>query len=102
MGELTGSFIDSPEGQIAQDRTPVEPPDGKVTTDVDGCFADAEFRGSLVFDVTKDEFYNNMKADRKRLRFRSGTPAQEYYSKTRYKTPFFIRNQEDGYMRKIK
>ncbi len=102
MGELSGTFQDSPEGQIAKDNQVVEPPDGKVVTDVTDCFADGEFRGSLVFDVSKQEFYDNMRADRQRLRFKSGTPAQTYYSNTSYKVPFFIRNSEDGYMRKIK
>ena len=102
MGELSGTFTDSPEAKIAQDNQVVEPPEGKVETDVPEVFADGEFRGSLVFDVSKDEFYNNMRADRQRLRFKSDTPAQHYYKKTHYKTPFYIRNKEDGYMRKIK
>lgn len=102
MGELSGTFIDSPESKIAQDRQVVEPPEGKVATDVDDCFADAEHQGFPVFDVSKEEFYNNMRADRKRLRFKSETPAQKYFQNTKYKRPFFIRNMEDNYMRKIK
>jgi len=102
MGEMSGTFIDSPEGTLAQDNVVTEPPEGKLATDVPDCFADAEFRGKLVFDVSKDEYYDNMRVDRKRLRLKSGTSAQQYYSKTNYKVPFYIRNQEDGFMRKIK
>lgn len=102
MGELSGTFQDSPEAAIAQDKQVTSPPDGKVQTDVADCFADAEYQGFPVFDVTKDEFYNNMRADRQRLRFKSETPAQTYFKNTHYKTPFYIRNTEDGYMRKIK
>jgi hypothetical protein len=102
MGELSGTFVDSPESKIAQDRQVIEPPEGKVKTDVDNCFADGEYQGFPVFDVSKDEFYNNMRAERKRLRFKSETPAQTYHKNTRYKRPFYIRNLEDGYMRKIK
>jgi hypothetical protein len=102
MGELSGTFIDSPEAQIAKDRQTIEPPEGKVKTDVDGCFADAEHQGVPVFDVSREEFYNNMKADRKRLRFKAETPASHYFRNTRYKLPFYIRNKEDNYMRKIK
>jgi hypothetical protein len=102
MGELSGTFSDSPEAQIARDKQVIEPPDGKFETDVPECFADGEFRGSHVFDVSKEEFYNNMRADRQRLRFKSDTPAQVYFKSTHYKTPFYIRNMEDGYMRKIK
>ncbi len=101
MGELSGTFADSPEGQIAQDQQVVEPPEGKVETDVPDCFADGTFRGKLVFDVSKDEFYKNMKANRQRLRFKTDTPASDYFKATKYKTPFYIRNTDDGYMRKV-
>ena len=40
MGELSGTFVDSPEGQMARDNQVVEPPEGKVETDVRDCFAD--------------------------------------------------------------
>lgn len=102
MGDLSGTFVDSPEAQIAQDKQVVDPPDGKIKTDVENCFADAEYQGFPVFDVSKNEFYNNMRADRQRLRFKSETSAQAYHKQTHYKTPFYIRNIEDGYMRKIK
>lgn len=101
MGELSGHFNDSPEAKIAQDNQVTEPPDGKFETDVPDCFADAEYRGGHVFDVSKEEFYNNMRADRRRLRFKAESPAQTYHKKTNYKKAFYIRNTEDGYMRKV-
>jgi hypothetical protein len=58
-----------------------------------------------VFNVTKDEFYQNMRNGRKRLRFKSGTNAQQYMSKTKYRRPFYISyTDSDGkiYNRKIK
>jgi len=102
MGELGGEFKDTPESLIAKDNAVSTPPEGKVKTDVSNIFADGEYKGSPVFDVSTDEFYNNMKQDRKRLRFKSGSIAGDYMRKTRYNIPFYIRNQKDGYLRKIK
>jgi hypothetical protein len=105
MGELSGTFMDSPEGKIAADRDqPVAPPDGKVKTDVEGVFADAvNKRDNLpVFKVSQKEFYQNMKYGRKRLRFKNGTETQKFMQKSRYNAPFWIQDEKDGYMRKIK
>ena len=102
MGEISGEFNDSPEGIAAKDISVSTPPDGKVKTDVDGIFADGEYKGAPVFNVSKTEFYNNMKQDRKRLRFKTGSIAGDYMRKTRYNIPFYIKNTEDGYLRKIK
>lgn len=102
MGEISGNFNDSPEGIAATDNSVSTPPEGKVKTDVSDIFADGEYKGAPVFDVSKDEFYNNMKQDRKRLRFKTGSVAGSYMRKTKYNIPFYIRNSEDGYLRKIK
>jgi len=102
MGEISGNFQDSPEGIAAGDKAVTTPPEGKIKTDVSDVFADGEYRGTPVFDVDTDEFYNNMKQDRKRLRFKSGSVAGDYMRKTRYNIPFYIRNKKDGYLRKIK
>ena len=103
MGEISGNFNDSPEGIAAGDNS-VQKSDqaGKIKTDVSDVYADGEYKGSPVFDVSKSEFYNNMKQDRKRLRFKSGSPASTYMRKTSYRIPFYIRNKEDGHLRKIK
>jgi len=102
MGELGGEFQESPEGMAAKDNAVSTPPDGKIKTDVVDVFADGEYKGTPVFDVSKGEFYNNMKQDRKRLRFKTDSTAGTYMRKTRYNIPFYIRNKEDGYLRKIK
>lgn len=102
MGELSGNFTDSPEGLAAKDISVSTPPEGKVKTDVANVFADGEYKGQPVFDVSTTEFYNNMKQDRKRLRFKTGSVAGDYMRKTRYNIPFYIRNTKDGYLRKIK
>lgn len=73
---------------------------GKVRTDLDGVFADAEKDGFPVFDVDKETFNNNMRQERKRLRFKSDTPVAQYYRMSKYNRPFYIR--ADGYLRKVK
>ncbi len=70
-------------------------------TGVEGIHADGERGGLPVFDVTPNEFYNNMKVDRRKLVFKRGTPAQKYHSRTNYKQPFYIRNKKDGYLKKV-
>lgn len=103
MGVLSGTEGDSAQGQaLAHDHatTPENDPRG-FKTDVEGVFAQGDKAGVPVFDVTQKEFYDNMKTDRKRLRFTPGTAAQSYHSKTRYNRPFFIRNKDDGFLRKI-
>ena len=102
MGEISGNFQDSPEGIAAKDNAVSKPPDGKVKTDVSGVFADGEYKGTPVFDVSRQEFYNNMKQDRRRLRFKSDSSAGDYMRQTKYNIPFYIRNTKDGYLRKIK
>ena len=107
MGELAGTFQDSPEAKIAADKEQkVEaPPEGKgVETDVKDCFADAiNKRDNLpVFKVSHDEFYQNMNFGRKRLRFKSGGNTQKFMQGSRYNAPFWIQHEKDGYMRKVK
>lgn len=59
-----------------------------------------------VFKVSKNDFYNNMRADRNRLRFESGSKAANYHQGTKYRNPFFIQfdDEETGepYRRRIK
>lgn len=72
-----------------------------IETDVEGIYADGIKGDVPVFDVSPEEFNNNMKMDRRRLRFKQGSKAAEYMRNTRYNRPFWIRNSQDGYMRKI-
>jgi len=108
MGELAGDPVSQgPEAKARDDQAVHEPlgdPDGPkgVKTDVEGVFADGEKSGVPVFDVSQKEFYDNMKQTRRRLRFKSGSSAQTYHSKSNYRRPFYIRNKEDGYMRMYK
>lgn len=117
MGELSGNGQGIQGEKLAGDHavdtgevTPKDaaPADGEggeqpkgVPTDVDGVFADGTKGDAPVFDVTPEEFMNNMKMDRRRLRFKNGSKAAEYMRQTRYNRPFWIRNSKDGYMRKI-
>jgi hypothetical protein len=78
-------------------------------TDVENVCADGYIQQGTnkfpKFKVTRDEFWQNQMDGRKRLRFRSGTPAQQYLSGTKYRIPFYISYQEeDGkiYTRKVK
>ncbi len=105
MGELAGSFQDSPEAQIAKDKDQaVEVPNGKAETHITGVFSDAvNKRDNLpVFKVPHESFYQNMNYGRQRIRFKSGTDVQKFMAGSKYKQSFWIQHDKDGYMRKIK
>lgn len=78
-------------------------------TDVDGVRSDDIVKqgkdGFPCFDVDQNEFYQNMQDGRRRLRFKSGSNAQQYMQKTKYNRPFYVRHTDDNgkkYVRKIK
>ena len=102
MGELTGSGYTQGEKIAADTEVVPATPENKFATDVPDVFADGDKSGVPVFDVSSKEFYANMKTDRLRLRFKSGSNAQAYQSQSKYRRPFWIRNQDDGYTYKIK
>ena len=97
MSEFTNGG--SPYQTAASDKIASDVPNG-IPTDVPDVFANGERNGLPVFDVSQDEFYQNMNFGRKRLRFGAGTPVQQYMQKTRYNRPFMIRHNE--YVRKVK
>jgi len=98
MGEFTGI---SKEQEMSQDQAPDMK--GEVETDVPDVKADGLAKdGMPIFTVSDDEFYRNMKATRRRLRFGSDTSVSKYMRGTRYNRPFWIRSEKDDYMRKIK
>ena len=103
MGEMTGNSV---QGEKLAGDHAVTPNDQeqqeRFATDVPDVFADGEKGGLPVFDVSKDEFFKNMKTDRLRLRFKSGSSAQAYQKQSKYRRPFWIRNKEDGFTYKIK
>ncbi len=58
-----------------------------------------------VFNVDRDEFYQNMSNGRNNLQFKTGTTAQQYITKTASNSTFFVQYTDtDGetYSRKIK
>lgn len=110
MGEFTNG--ESPDQVAANDKRAATqgttgPEDG-FETDVSGVKAnDFVQRGTEkfpIFDVGEKEFMQNMTHGRKRVRFKTGTPAQAYMKGTRYNRPFYIRHEKEGkkYVRKIK
>jgi len=109
MGEFTQGNIQ--HDRIKQDlnvsQTPPDSkqqtnaPDGKFKTEVYGIFADGEKSGFPVFDVEEDEFFNNMKHDRRRMRFKTDN-IKNYMSSTKYRRPFWVRNKKDGFTYKVK
>lgn len=103
---MSGAFLDgdSPERIAARDSAETGEP-GKVETGIKDVFADAEKQGMPVFNVSKDEFYQNMDYGRRRLRFKSGSGPQAYMQGTRYRNPFWIKYKDNGgkeYIRKVK
>lgn len=98
MGEFTGV---TKEREI--DNAQIPDMKGDVETDVPDVKADGLAKDGLpIFSVSTDEFYKNMRVERNRLRFSSDSSATQYMRKTRYKRPFWIRDEEGGYMRKVK
>lgn len=87
--------------KLAQD-VAVKGEPGKVPTDVEDIYADGEKGGLPVFDVSQKDFNQNMSWGRKRVRFASDTVASQYMRQTKYQIPFWIRDKETGYTRKIK
>lgn len=110
MGEAfqgTGTAVDSHEMANAAAKVAVQDVNIQgIPTDVDGIFADQTKDNLPVFNVSKEEFYNNMKAERKRLRFKAETPAAKYLQGSRYNRPFYLAYQDDAeggqYLRKVK
>ena len=104
MGEFTSGENISTELSAQRVDTGVDIPDG-FETDVEGIKANGQKDGVPIFDVPKDHFYNNMKADRKRLRFDSEAPVSQYLRNTKYKKPFYISTTDDNgqkFLRKVK
>ena len=104
MGVFTGDDNGPPVNQPDE----VKQDERGVPTDVEGVFAQSVVKHGTtefpVFDVEEADFFGNMTDNRKRTRFKSGTPAAEYMKSTKYKIPFFVRTTKDGqtYTRKIK
>lgn len=103
-GELLGTGETHDSVNLRSTTHPSSMDPGKVETDVQGVFADGLKDGAPIFSVTKEEFFNNMKSDRRRLRFGSDTPVSSYLRGSRYNQPFYVQYKgDDGhYLRKVK
>jgi len=77
-----------------------------LKTGIDGCEADGVYKRTPVFDVSNDEFFKNLRADRSRVRFTSSDKPNQFMRGTKYRQPFYIRytdkNTAKTYLSKIK
>ena len=58
-----------------------------------------------VFDVSSSEFYNNMRQERNRMRFKNGSKVSRFMQNNKYRKPFYMRhtdNNGEKYMKKVK
>lgn len=112
MGEFMGNSgnNEAPKNvTMGGEQTGTDDTPAGYATDVDNVRADDVVKQGRdefpCFDVSGDEFYQNMQDGRRRIRFKNGTPAQQYMSNTKYNRPFFVRTTDsDGkkFVRKIK
>lgn len=113
MGEFTG--YGTPFDKAVTDRNTSVSGTGEnqetgYPTDVEDVNADDVIKKGKeeypVFNVSQDEFWSNMKADRKRLRFKNGSKAQQYMRRTRNGArPFYIKTHDQNgkeYVRKVR
>lgn len=99
---MSGEFTTGscPATDAAENSTMVSP--GDFDTDVPDVKAQGLKNGLPVFNVPEDEFYKNMKSDRKRMRFSPDSPVTKYLQATRYNRPFHIQTTDGKYLRKVK
>ena len=79
--------------------------EGKIDTGVEGVFADGEKLGLPVFNVDNEEFNQNMEFGRKRLRFKDGSPIQQFITKSEVNRSFWLANKDNTgqvWTRKVK
>jgi hypothetical protein len=62
-----------------------------IDTGVEGVKADDLYNDTPVFDVSQDEFYNNMRQNRNKLRFKNGSSVSQFMQQSKYRKPFYIR-----------
>jgi hypothetical protein len=99
MGEFTDG--ESPSDMSARDGQAEFDTEGDgFETDIEGVKAYGEKQGLPIFKVEKGEFYQNMQLGRRRIRFKTGTSAQQYMAGTKYRRAFWI--EHEGHIRKIK
>lgn len=101
---MSGEFTtgDCPATDAAMNSKLVSTQDGGYDTDVPGVKAQGLKNNVPVFEVPEDEFFKNLKADRKRFRFSPESPVTKYLQGTKYNRPFHIKTTDGKYMRKVK
>jgi hypothetical protein len=104
-----GAFTTGDNGPAVNQPDEPDQDERGVPTDVENLYAnDKVAHGGAeypCFDVEPESFYQNMENGRKRLRFKPGSPVQQYMAKTKYRIPFFIRTTDTNgksYTRKVK
>lgn len=111
MGEFTGGSVDHTRNAQDDENISKSGADqGSYQTDVPDIEADDVIKKGMeeypVFDVTPQEFFSNMSADRKKIRFKNGSKVTTYKNKTKNTgRPFYIKTTaSDGktYTRKIR
>lgn len=100
---MSGIFSsgDSPETDAMEASTRIETKEGGFDTDVPDIKAPSMHNNLPVFEVSDDEFYANMRNDRKRLNFKDKESLiSKYLHQSQYNRPFYLKTQ-DNKMRKV-
>ena len=101
MGEFSGI-------ETIQQNIEVEKQSEKISdkcdydTGVNGIKSNGIKNGLPVFRVSDKEFFDNMKSDRRRSRFKSGSNVSNFMKSTKYGKSFYIQNSDSKFLRKIK
>lgn len=101
---MSGEFLggDTPATDAAEASTRIDAKEGGYDTDVPDIKAPAIHNNLPVFDVPEDEFYANMRNDRKRLYFKDPeSTISKYLKTTTVNRPFYIRTPDNKSMRKV-
>lgn len=77
-----------------------------LSTGIEGLESDDRYKNTPVFDVNRDDFFKNLRADRRRMRFTSSEKPGKFMQGTKYRQPFYIRyhdkNIDKPYLSKVK
>lgn len=102
MGELRDDGSTNHQTDVSSDGDKVSaaPEENGFQTDVEGVVATSSVKRGKdefpCFDVSSKEFFQNMNGGRKRIRFKSGTPTQQYMQKSKYSRKFYIKYTDDN------
>lgn len=102
---MSGEFLkgETPASDADKMSKSVSTPEGGVETDVPEVKAQAVHNRLPVFDVSNDDFYSNMKKDRKQLQFTDQeSDVVKYLKLSKSNNPFYIRTKDGEAIRKIK